>query len=113
MTDFNYILKSCGENAVVTDSSGSHQIKVIVTPETQNHGKSSGFNVTEMGVEDTARFLCFLPGNFEFEGCRTSWLSFGGQQYDFINASFFKVQGKASHWECVIKKTEEPYIDGN
>ena len=49
----------------------------------------------------------FFSGIFEFDGCKNTEVFAEDRGYEFINCELFRVNGKPSHYEALIKLREE------
>lgn len=107
MNTFGRILNRNGTDASLSDSGGEHSVKVFLVPEKMSFGDESRILRGSMGVSDESRYLLFFSGDFTFMGCSETVLQCGGHSYEFINCELFKVNGKASHYEALVKLREE------
>ena len=113
MTDFAMILRSYGEDAVITDGSGTHSEKIFMMPATVRWSGENKYIPSESGIYDTSRYLCFIRGDFDFAGCDGSVICCRGIEYEVLNAELFRVEKENSHWECVVRKRGELFHDGD
>ena len=61
--------------------------------------------VSLLGDHDTSRYLAFLPP--EAESDIGDEIEIRGEAYEFLKAEKFRVNGRVSHVEAVLRKREE------
>ena len=107
MNTFGKILEKNGTDAVFTDRKGRHSLKVFIVPEKMGFSDESRTYTGELGTSDDSRYLMFFSGIFEFDGCKNTEVFAEDRGYEFINCELFRVNGKPSHYEALIKLREE------
>ena len=111
--DIERLLNAHGDDAVITDSKGSHREKVFIEPRAMSFAADEKYIPTHLGIAETGDYLCIMRGGFDFDGVKRSVLTYCGSEYRFVNAALFRVERENSHWEFILRKREELYDDGN
>lgn len=107
MTVFADILKRYGEASVIHSGQTETDVSVFIQPMVTNRTEQTWREMTELGECDTSRYVAFLPADAV---CRVGdVLTSNGTEYEFLKAEPFRVHGKLSHIEAVLKKREDVY----
>lgn len=109
MSIFSEILMQHGENAVLRENGEEREIKVFIQPIINRAEDRTWHKMTELGEYDASRYYYFGPAEVEIGDCDGTCILYNGQEYRFLKAEAFRVEGKISHWEGVLKKKEEIY----
>jgi len=110
MTTFSRIIERYGDGAVLYTAEGAVSgCKCFIQPVMPRSAEKVYSEMTALGMGDKAGYYGYFPENAEMEKC--GWVICDGVAYDVMRAEKFKVNGKTSHWETVLKKREDAYCD--
>ena len=109
MNWFTSILEQYGDNAIVYTNGKEHRIKAFVNPVIGERYMKKWKSMTGLGEVDQATYYYFGPPDCEILDCENSYLRCNGKSYQFVRAEVYRVEGKNSHWEAMLKIREEEY----
>ena len=113
MTVFSEILKKYGDAAVVSYGDGSlHNVKAFVQPVIRRTDGKEPHIMTRLGETDTSRYYYFGPPDVSLGEVRDTYVVYSETKYDVVKAEMFRINGKNSHWEAVLKRREGNYHGG-
>lgn len=110
MTTFSRIIERYGDSAALYTAEGTESgCKCFIQPVMPRSAEKGCSVMTALGMCDKAGYYGYFPENAEVKRC--SWVICDGVAYDVTRAEKFKVNGKMSHWETVLRKREDTYCD--
>ena len=107
MTAFTQIIKKYGDIATVHSPDGDKTLKVFLQPILTDRAVKSWKTVTPLGQVDSARFRCFFPPDVVLDKYEQLWVECMGRKLDFVRAEPYRIGGRTSHWEAVLRVREE------
>lgn len=108
MTVFSEIVSRYGDEAILHMTTGTAAFRAFIQPVMAGHN-SFRYKMTNLGEENTGRYLLFGPAGMDIPDDGTAWITCLGKTYDILKAEPFRVQGRKSHWEAVLKIREEEF----
>ena len=63
---------------------------------------------TELGIEDSGKYLYLGPRSFDISPSKDGFLLCGGEKYSLVREEKFDFAGMSHVW-AILKKTEEEY----
>lgn len=99
------ILNSYGEEAIVFRGDNNFSVKIFVQPVMSRHSDNEK-TFTRLGEADRAKYYYFGPPDVEICADEDMYVTCGEVSYDFVKAECYKVLGRASHWEAVLRLRE-------
>ncbi|MBE6948503.1 MAG: hypothetical protein E7456_01530 [Ruminococcaceae bacterium] len=109
MNWFASVLEQYGDDAVICVNGVERNIKAFVNPVIGERYMKKWKTMTKLGESDEATYYFFGPPDCEITDCDNSWLTLNGKCYKFIRAEAYRVEGKISHWEAVLRHREEEF----
>ena len=113
MSDVENLLRKYGEDVTVTRGGVSGRERAFILPREMTYSADDRFVPEHLGIGENERLLSILRGSLDALDAWSDTVTYGGREYRIVNAVRFRVERENSHWECVLEKREEPFIDGD
>lgn len=109
MSWFVSVLESYGDDAIVYTNGVEHKIKAFINPVIGERYIKKWKVMTKLGETDQSTYYYFGPPDCEIWDCENSYVICNGKEYQFVRAEAYRVEGKTSHWEAMLKIREDDY----
>ena len=108
MTTFSRIVERYGDDAQIFEKNGEMRVsKCFIQPVMPRTSEKMFSEMTVLGEVDKSGYYGYFPDCADV--CDAEYVICDGVSYDIKRTEKFKIRGKVSHWEALLKKREEIY----